>query len=285
MSTPITKPKFAEQTQVAGDERVSALITSMVVLVGTIVTLFFLFWLLSMMGNRPTEAIAIAALGEVGEDRPKGEADDPEEPGVEEFPEVEVPQLADALEAVTDAVSSIQGRLERVDGSAQQMGRGTGLGDREGGGGNGTGIRPWDRWNIEYANSDLRAYANQLTFFGIEIGVVSASTPRIDVISNLNRNPLARVTTKREEKRVYFTHVSPKLRRWDAQLAEQAGVGNLNGRFVVQLYPPEVTTILATLEAQYAADQGLNLSEIKSTQFMVRDAGNGQLEYYIESME
>ena len=278
------KPKFVEETRVAGDERFSALITALVVLVGTVVTLFFLFWLLTMIGQRPTEAIAIQALGDPGEDAPKGEADDPEEPGVEEFPEVEVPQLADALEAVTDAVSSIQGRLERVDGSAQQMGRGSGLGDREGGGGNGSGIRPWDRWNIEYNSSDLQAYASQLTYFGIEIGVVSANTPRIDVISNLNTNPLARVTTRREEKRVYFTHVSPKLQRWDAKLVERAGVDNLTGRFVVQFYPREITTRLATLEADYAASQGLQLAEIRRTQFMVRESGNGY-EYYVESMQ
>jgi len=77
---------------------------------------------------------------EVGEEKPKGEADDAEDPGVEEFPEVETAQLANALEAVSNSVSSVQGALEKRSGTASQMGKGSGFGSRDGGGNGGDGI-------------------------------------------------------------------------------------------------------------------------------------------------
>ncbi len=281
----VQKPNLVVETKVSSYEQTSAWLTAVVTIIGIMVLLGFLIWLLSIFSLNRTEAVAITEFpGKPGEEAPEGEAEDFEEPGVEEFPEVEVPQLADALEAVTDAVSSIQGRLERVDGSAALMGKGTGLGHRDGGGEGGTGGAPWDRWVVEYTSSDLRTYAQQLTFFQIQVGVVSRRTPRIDLISNLTTTPISQTTTRRQEKRVFFSHSNARLRRWDEKLANRAGIKDLAGRFIVQFYPRRITNILAQLEAKYAAANGKNLKNVTRTTFKVRDNG-GRYEYYVDSME
>ncbi len=286
MSINMETPGHEPATIVSSYERVSAWLTSVVTILGLLVVLALMIWLMFVFRAQRTEAVAITEFpGEPGEEAPLGEAEDFEEPGVEEFPEVEVPQLADALEAVTDAVSSVQARLERVDGSAPVMGKGSGLGHREGGGDGGTGGRPWDRWSVEYTNKDVMTYAQQLTFFGIEIGVVSKRTQRIDIISNLTApEPISRPSTRRTEKRVYFTHSNPRLRRWDEVLAGKSGVQNMSGRFIVQFYPRKITNQLATIEAEYARSAGKDLKNVAKTVFKVRSAGNGY-EYYVASMD
>ena len=281
----VQKPNMVVDTKVSSYEQTSAWLTALVTIIGLLVLLGFLIWLLSIFNLNRTEAVAITEFpGKPGEEAPEGEAEDFEEPGVEEFPEVEVPQLADALEAVTDAVSTIQGRLERVDGSAALMGKGSGLGHRDGGGEGGTGGAPWDRWVVEYTSSDIRTYAKQLTYFQVEVGVVSRRTPRIDVVSNLATAPISRTTTRREEKRVYFSHANAKLRRWDEKLAKRARINDFSGRFIVQLYPRKVTNVLARLESEFASANGKNLKNVTTTTFKVREAGGGY-EYYVASME
>ena len=287
MSVSSSKPSSLPETSVSNYERISAAMTAIITVLGILVTLALLIWMMFVFRARRTEAVAITDFpGAVGEKAPLGEAEDLEEPGVEEFPEVEVPQLTDALEAVTDAVSTVQARLEKVDGSSPAMGTGSGLGHREGGGEGGTGGNPYDRWRIEYASSDIQTYSQQLTFFAIEIGVVSRNTQRIDLVNNLSRpTPLLKTpTTRRDERRIYLTHVNPKLRQWDQTLVRRAGINSTQGRFIVQFYPPSLAAELLKLETEYAQANGKDLKNVVQTLFKVREAGQGY-EYYVAAMD
>ena len=157
------KPTFPIQTSVSTYDRVSGMVTALVIMLGSVVVVEFLMWL-SL--REPEQRLTVEAelLGpELGEDeRPEGEAQDIEEPG-SEFPEVETPQIADSLEALSTALSSVPASDRDVDGSATEMGAGRGLGTRGGGGsGNGKGKSPWERWEIRYTTASKEAYAQQL---------------------------------------------------------------------------------------------------------------------------
>ena len=100
-------------------DRVSGALTTGVMIFGTMSLLLFLMWLTTITPRRNANLTIteVPLPGDPGEEKPLGVADDILEPGVEEFPEIELPQLADAVEAVTDAPSRFRGMLATVDGN------------------------------------------------------------------------------------------------------------------------------------------------------------------------
>ena len=106
------KPKINVETKSSIYDRVNAILIAALVLFGFLFAVLFLIWVTTVVDFSGPSGIHVELTGETpGEEKPKGEADDAEDPGVEEYPEVETPQLANALEAVADSVSSIQGCL------------------------------------------------------------------------------------------------------------------------------------------------------------------------------
>ncbi|MCA9105308.1 MAG: hypothetical protein KDA83_07785 [Planctomycetales bacterium] len=273
----VKRPKYTEETAISFYDQVSGLISAGVFFLAFIVAVLFLLWL-SVMASRARINTAVEVVGpELGEDeKPEGEADDIEEPG-SEFPEVETPQLADALEALSSAVSNIAASDREVDGSAEAMGAGRGLGSRGGGGlGNG-GPGPWERWEIRYTTASRDAYAQQLDGLGIELGAIQREGPAIVYITNLSRGMATRSGTKSQEKRVFFNYNRGVLRDWDIQFAEAAGV-NLRDKLLVQFYPPTIQQTLLELERRKLG--GRTVEEVYRTVFGVRPAG-GSFEFYV----
>ena len=152
-----------------------------------------------------------------------------EDPGVEEFPEVDTPQLANALEAVTNSISSVQGALEKRSGSAKQMGKGSGFGSRDGGGDGGGGIPEYKRWIINFSAPDADTYAKQLSYFKIDIGVVSETRQTIErLVDPAGAKTVVKSNRKKEAKNVYFVHKKQRFLAWDKVLAEGAGMSTDN---------------------------------------------------------
>lgn len=269
-------------------ERTSAWIWSLTMIFGVVSFFSVIMWLqlkdYKAVSARE-EILAVAVLpmdelgtGEPGDPRPLGIGDDAEDPGIEEFYEVDTPQLADAVEAVTDAPSRLRGMLAEVDGNADQMGKGRGLGSIDGGGGGG-GRGAADRWSIEYESESFAKYLEQITSFGIEVGFVSKITPQVEIVYNLTSVPQVRLTTKDEERRVYFVHANSKLRGWDLRVAQNAGV-KPGGKIMVQFYPTATRQRLAELEAAEASRRQIQTSQIERTVFKVRERGGG-FEFYV----
>lgn len=272
------KPTFPIQTSVSTYDRVSGMVTALVIMLGSVVVVEFLMWL-SL--REPEQRLTVEAelLGpELGEDeRPEGEAQDIEEPG-SEFPEVETPQIADSLEALSTALSSVPASDRDVDGSATEMGAGRGLGTRGGGGsGNGKGKSPWERWEIRYTTASKEAYAQQLDSLGIVLGAISRDTPDIVYLENLSTTPSTRSGRKSQEKRVFFNYNQGVLKDWDQQFMAQAGI-NLRNRILVQFYPPGLQTRLLELERGRLG--GKELASVYRTVFGVRPGGGG-FEFYV----
>ena len=130
---PRAHPKLTVETAVSTYDLLNAMLMASIFVVGFVVSALFLIWLTTAFDFSKRRApVELIEVSEPGDEKPEGVADDVLEPGVEEFPETEVPQLANALEAVTDAVSSVRSSLEKRSGDAAQMGKGRGFGSRRG---------------------------------------------------------------------------------------------------------------------------------------------------------
>ncbi|MFO0882995.1 MAG: hypothetical protein U0894_02215 [Pirellulales bacterium] len=81
------------------------------------------------------------------------------------------------LESIALVVKNEQVALESVGGESSFGGNGEGAGSGDGRGvgpggpGTSDGIPAWERWEARFTATNLNAYAAQLDFFGVELGV------------------------------------------------------------------------------------------------------------------
>ena len=98
------RPNLAVETSVSSYDMLSAFLVSAIMLVGFLAGLLFCVWLTMIIDFSAKAPIALVQYEEpFGDEKPEGFEDDILEPGVEEFPEVEVPQLKDCLLYTSDA--------------------------------------------------------------------------------------------------------------------------------------------------------------------------------------
>ena len=274
------KPKFNVETKSSTYDRVNAILVASLVMFGFLFTALFLIWVTSVVDfSQRTVGPAVKVGEEIGEDKPKGEADDAEDPGVEEYPEVDTPQLANALEAVSNSVSSVQGALEKRSGSAQQMGKGSGFGSRDGGGGGGDGIPEYKRWIINFSAADPETYAQQLSFFSIDIGVVSETRQSIKrLVDPARAKRVINSNRKTEAKNLYFVHKKQRFLAWDRLLAKGSGI-DTKASLTVQFYPEKTRQIIRNVEAAKLSEVGKELVDVKNTILkVVPDGSNYKFE-------
>jgi len=274
------KPKFNVETKSSAYDRVNAFLVAGLVMLGFLFAVLFLIWVTSIVDfSQRTDGPLIVTPGDEGEEKPKGEADDAEDPGVEEFPEVETPQLANALEAVSDSISSVQGALEKRSGSATQMGKGSGFGSREGGGGGGGGTPEYKRWIINFSAANPETYAKQLSFFKIDIGVVSETKQAIRrLVDPAGAKRVVSSNRKTEAKSVYFVHKKQRFLAWDRVLAGEAGI-DTDASLTVQFYPDETRQLIRTAEAKKLQEAGKAVQDVKNTLIkVVPDGSNYKFE-------
>jgi hypothetical protein len=278
--TPGLKPKLNVETEVSAYDKFNATLQVLLWMFGMAVGLMLMIWLTShFKWQTPIAAVEISEEmleGEEGEKAPEGVAEDFFEPGVEEFPDVETPQLMDALEAVTNAVSSVRANNSFMDGDAAEMGKGRGLGNKRGGGGGGNGVIPEaKRWRIEHTASDLDTYAKQLSAFKIDVGsIVKDNNDVYRLRDPGGARQVINSTRASEEKVLYFGHQKPKLRQWDERLLRKSNIP-YEKSLVVQFYPDSTREILRGLEKQRMEQNQKNLKQIKNTIFKLQTGGKG----------
>lgn len=254
-------------TTVSSYDRLSAILIACITIIGFMTTILFLIWLTTNVDySAPTQLADITEIGDTGDEKPEGFEDDAFEPGVEEFPEVEIPQLAQAIEAVTDAVSSVRANSEKVSGDAAQMGKGKGFGAREGGpgGGGGEGLPEFKRWKINYEAADIETYKKQLSFFGIDIGVVRRDNDDVFRISDPAGKAEVIKSTRANEKNLFFAHIKRRMMRWDETIAASVGVDSQDAN-LIQFYPDKARARIRAQEAQFLAKDQRKLADIRQT--------------------
>jgi hypothetical protein len=264
---PTRIPEVAVGTKVTGYDKLNAFLIAAIMMFGTLATILFLIWYTSVWEGSERPIIIEPSISEdSGDSKPEGVAEDELEPGVEDFPEIDVPQLAMALEAVSDAVSAVRANSEAVSGNAAVMGRGRGAGSRDGGGdGNGGGIPEYKRWVINYEASDIEQYASQLNHFNIDIGVVKSNSNAIYRIRDVaSGGQVINSDREKEDKTLRFTHKKRRMKRWDQVLAKRAG-SDTSEAFLCQFYPESTRAKIRLVEATALAEAGRKLSEVRQT--------------------
>jgi len=269
-------------------DRLSAWLTALIVLVGFLVSVLFIIWFTSVFKFERNVAppFVPATMGDDGNDKPEGFEDDELDPGVEDFAEVETPQLAEALEAVSNAVSTIRANSEHVSGDAAVMGKGGGYGSREGGpSGSGDGIPDYKRWKIVYEVDNKDVYKAQLDFFAIRIGVVNPVSDAIYQLGNLSKGTQVTETNRtKEAESLYFTHSKRRMKKWDQEIARKANV-NINGALMVQFYSEQARFAIAKAEDDYLKKIGRELKEVRRTNIKVVSSGGNEFKFEIQGCE
>ncbi|MEO1614486.1 MAG: hypothetical protein AAFV88_01465 [Planctomycetota bacterium] len=294
MSTAVEQEEVAELHDEIVDERlaereklklsrfdsVTSLFLALILFLGAFVFMMFVVWLLS--GEPSTPALAPIIENPPGRgENPEGFERDFEPPGAEEVEDLMEPTLADTIEAVTDAVSTVAASLTTADTSQAATTTGTGQGDSRPPGPEGEGddiIGRWERWEITFNARGRSDYAKQLDFYKIELAAFGGGTADIiDVANNLSTSPRKRVINDPEsEKRLYFSwKLSNPLLRFDQQLLSQAGIA-FSGRNVIRFIPPELENRLAQMEKAYTESKGKEFpGDIAKTVFESTASDNG----------
>ena len=268
--------KLNVETRASAYDRLSAALFALILLFSFLFAVLFLIWLTSVFDFSQRLAGPIVVANLEGDSKPEGVADDILEPGVEEFPEVETPQLANALEAVTDSVSSVRASLSDRSGDAEKSGAGGGYGSREGGPGTGgDGIPEYQRWVINYEAEDILTYAQQLSFFQIDIGVIHQTRNDIWRLTQPGgQNKVTKTTRERENLTLRFQHKKPRMRRWDEELCKRAGI-DLSNTIQSQFYGESTRNIIRQAEAAALAKAGRELKQVRNTILKVVPSGDG----------
>jgi len=265
----VPRPVIRVETKVSTYERVSGGLAAGVIITGLLAAVMFFIWYSLLKTQRSIPDVFSHIAGDTS--NPEGIAEDVEEPGVEEFPEVQEPQLAEALESV-DVMSTVRAN-DSVAGDAPVMGTGSGLGDNrsQGDGTGGDSLNEyWKRWQIIYSVSTMSDYARQLDFFRVELGGAERTGESIVYVTNVSTaSPNVRAGVKHLEQRVFFSHTIPQLRNWDLNLLRNANVANVGERLPLHFYPKDVIDHLFQLEQQRFRQDNRQLEHVKNAVFTV----------------
>jgi len=268
-------------------DQVAGMLVSLLILIGCAVGIMFIIWLTMTLVFRQA-AVPIKLIENVAGrgDNPPGFERDMLAPGMEEMPELAEPQLEAALEAVTDAVSSVAASTDVLSTASAVTSKGEGgRGDSRPPGPEGEGddiIPRWERWEVRWISTGIPAYARQLDFFGIELGAAGGS-PKIDYVSQLSGGMKKRDGASKDEKRLFMTWKGGTLQQFDKTLLGRANIPTA-GRIMFQFYPEKVEDGLAWIEKEYADKQGHpSVKEYLKTIFGVRAKGR-EYEFYVAEM-
>ncbi len=215
------------------------------------------------------------------------EVDSPEDASLdpslanEESDVTELEQVTEQVLEVADNAASIVAPNEFADNKNNGMaGSAEGTGGRPlGSGGPGRGGAKREQgWIVEFAEKgDLKSYAEQLDFFGIELGCRFPEEGRLVFLSQLSQP----VPTQRElreidgdkEKRLYMSWQEGSQERIqaDLELFQKAKIDASQG-VIMHFYPDATVQMLAQLEVAYGNKK---TEEIRRTYFQVRRGGSG----------
>ena len=257
---------------------VASLLMSLFIITGALVFVLFVIWFTSTYkwetGGIQVEEERVAGRG----DHAEGFARDIEPPGAEEADFLNEPTLAESLEAVTDAVTSVAATMDNVDTDANASAVGSGRGDSRPPGPLGEGediVSRFERWELKFLAKDVKTYASQLDHYKIELGCIGKSK-LVDYAFGFAGAPQKRSGKGSEEKRLYcmWRQEGPWV-AFDRQLLGQAGV-QTQGRQLLKFIPKDLEDRLYQTEMKYAISKGHSkVREIAKTVFESQPVSSG----------
>lgn len=274
---PIRRPDTS-QMHVSRFDQVASLVVALLIMVGVAVVGMFIIWLTATLEFHARSVPVKLVENVPGRgDHAEGFERDLEAPGMEEMPELAEPQLEVAMEAMTEAVSSVAAAMDSVSMPSDATSKGEGgMGDSRPPGplGEGDNIIPrWERWEIRSESSSETAYARQLDAFKIELGAAGGGKKNVDYARNLSKGkPDTYSGPGDKEQRLYMTR-GGSLQKFDQNLLRKAGI-NISNRLLMQFYPEEVEDTLAWIEKEHADKQGKVVQEYLKTVFELKPKGS-----------
>ena len=271
-----TRPARSYRLNASAYDQVASGLLSALLFVGTgVAVVLLLFFSSQMFVRQAAVPVTMAEVGD-GEGSPRGSGSDLNEPAGDDVPdELQQESPLESVETVTAAVSSRAAQFDDVTLDSQFTpgkggGRGDGRGTGRGRGGEEQTPRP-QRWVIHFDGGNIKTYAKQLDFFGIELAAIGGSDNLVHYAFNLAKpKPDHRTGPPDNEQRLYMTWRAGPLQAADRELLTKAGV-DVTGRVIMQFYPKATEDTLAKLERTYAA--GKDINDIRRTTFDVRASG------------
>jgi hypothetical protein len=249
-------------------DRTASLLVSLLVMTITVFTalgIIFLFRTFTpQIDAKPFELFDPGPPG----DAPKGYADEPEPPGLEDAPELEEPMLQDTLTAIANASASKVAMLsDQAFDAADRAGKGSGLGDARNTGIGGGGGNDCPK-EMKFEPASTEDYKRMLDYFKAELAVI-ARDGKIYYASNLSSpNPTTRVGTREEEnklKRFYFISTGEPLKSMELKIARDLGIMK-SGGVVLVFYPDQTKGEIYGIERAEMEKNGIeDRSQVKKT--------------------
>jgi len=246
------------------------MLLALLVLVGASVLTLLIMWLTSRIFA--SQAAVPVILEQIGEGSGAlGDSMEMESPSFDET-DLQQPELTDTLSVVADAIAAQAALLEDPAIFAEMRQKGSGSGDgRMAGSGGGRPGRP-RHWEFRFPEGNtVESYAQQLDFFGIELGVLMPDN-KVEYAYRLSKpRPDRRTGPADQEKRYYLTWRRGGLQEADRELLGRAGISPGN-RLMLKFIPPELEAQLVALERAKAGD---DVERIAATYFGVAPEGSG----------
>lgn len=267
---------------------VASMLMAGLVVIGLVVFLLFVLWLTQTFTWSPGEF-------KIEDERIPGRGDhaagfelDVEPPGAEEIEDLTEPTLAESLEAVTEAATSVAASLDAINSETTDTTQGSQRGDKRPPGplGEGDDIVPrYERWELKFQSKGIRSYSQQLDFFRIELACIGGGVSTVDYATSLSTSPQKRSGTSADENkraRLYFMwRQDGPLKEFDRQLLSQAGVPT-PGRQILKFIPKPLEDQLAQVEKAYFVAAGkTTIKQVAKTIFESRAAAQGGYEFVV----
>ncbi len=265
--------KHHYRLEVNSFDRTTSLLVSLLLLIGTTVTVMVIVFLFRTFRPEQEPARLIPISKPRGEPI-KGYEEEIEPPGLEDAPEDVPPQLQETLKELTNAITNKTALLANESFVADTLaGKGAGPGNKnyDGDGGEG-GTDPPKELRFE-ARSDAD-YAAMIDFFGGELGVLDRRANKIYYASKWSQaKPILREGNPGDEKRFYFRATGPPLLPIEVRLARKAKIMKA-GALLLVFYPDKVAHDIYAKEQARAREFGrTKLEEIDRTVFRVEKKG------------
>ena len=135
------------------------------------------------------------------------------------------------------------------------------------------------RWEIRFgAGTSIEAYARQMDFFKIELGVIGGQDT-VTYLTNLsNPKPETRPGQAAEDERLYLIWQRGAIREADEQIATRAGI-KAEGRVLAHFLPKAIEDELVRLEDAFAKQLGI--TKIGKTVFGIRSSGQDSFRFFV----
>jgi hypothetical protein len=229
-------------------------------------------------GGSPTDSLKLEGTGPERADATPGESSPDQRPEVEEvLKDVSLESASSEAAGTVASGSSDQMQLDVAPVASFKGGKSLGTGTRPalgGGPGSRGGWPRQQRWYVQFAEQgSLDQYAQQLDFFGIELGALLDDHTMAYASQLGTPKPVVRRAASGEgEKRLFFTWQGGKRRQADVELFTRSGVSIGPDTIIFHFYPPETENMLAVKERDY---RNRPVRQIRRTFFAVVPANNG----------